>query len=317
LRLADGGGFARRSILEVEQVRQFARYAARCPGRLARERALLELPPHARRLGVREPIVAPERAANAPELSEALAGLVQAMGPLLARGDAASATERADLRAACELLGRLEIDVDGGWRLLRAVSGFAGRADIERELYAPLLALSESVQKHMLALALAHGLRDPDPLVRAAAFAANHATFGRRFLREALLALRPLGPTPEGTLALTPVFGLRPEHPDAEAVYVRVFELLREHGLPLPALLPERDARALRLELLLIPMSIVHDFRTFPERVRAAAMFALGDVSGAGFESLRKEDWEIWWRAHYQEEAAAIRALEAAAEGGA
>src|SRR5205085_1398711 len=32
--------------------------------------------------------------------------------------------------------------------------------------------------------------------------------------------------------------------------------------------------------------------------VRVHAMLALGRLSGAGFQSLREEDWQAWWNAH-------------------
>ena len=47
---------------------------------------------------------------------------------------------------------------------------------------------------------------------------------------------------------------------------------------------------------LLYPVATQHPV----ERVRISAMSTLSEVSGAGFRSLREEDWQTWWLARTQ-----------------
>ena len=295
--------------LHAEQVRQFARYAAYCPSRLARERCYLELGVHALRLSLRDPIAEPERAANAPELEEAIADLAHALDSMVKAGRRVDATTRRDFEAACELLGDLELDIEGGWRLLKVIAAFGQVNRVPESELTPLFELSEAVQRHLVALALGRGRLDADPLVRAAAWRANHAAFGAAFLNEALAALILTSRGPDGRAVVTETFRLEGESSGDDEVFLAVMELVREEGLPLvPGLSPAQRAD-LRFRQLFALVQITHDFEAFGERSRSAAMRALAKVSGSDLTSLRKEDWEAWWNGFRTPEVARINEL--------
>jgi hypothetical protein len=283
-------------FLEAEQVRQFARYAVFCPSNLGRERAFLELAAHAQRLEIEEVELAPGQAANAPELTEGLRGLREVLVRLAGAHGQEDETTRRDFAAACELLGKLELDVEGGRRLLHLIAAFGQLPSLEDEQLGPLLELSTGVQRRVTALALARGRYDPDGRVRAAAYRANYAAYGPAFLEEALRALLPPTFTEQGRVKVTEGFRLLPERGEQEDVFLTVFELLRANGLPsIPGSLPS-VAIGRRLLQLHVLMQVAHDFSAYPDRVRAEAMATLNDVSGADITSLREEDWGRWWK---------------------
>lgn len=314
LDLGDGGLAPDEHWLHAEQVRQFVRYAVYCPSALARERCQLELAEHAQRLELREPPTPGERApANAPEISEALAGLVQALDAMVQSRGVVDATTRTDFVAACRLLEGLELDVDGGWRLLKVVSRFGLVSRVSDEELEPLFRLSGKVQRDLVGLALAHGRSDPSARVRAAAWRANYAAYGPDFLLEALAALTLAERGEDGAPLRTPRFGLAPEWRSGEDdVFLAVLGLVGDDGLPAPRGATAAERRSLRFRQLFALVQIAHDFSAYGERSRAAAMLALGNVSGAGVRSLRKEDWERWWDEHRDAEAEAVeRAFEA------
>ena len=280
-------------------VRHFAWLGVEDPFGLSRERALLELGQLAAEMDLAEPVTEPEAAANAPDLSEAIAGLASATRRLLEEGRRAGPTARADFEAACELLGSMDFDLEGGRRLLGVLAALVARVPDGVALFEPLLRLNAEVQEQLVGLALARSLSDPDPRVRAAAIEANWRAYKERFLAEAVLALdgRPRDETdPPSPFALAEVW------PGDEEVFVRVFTLVREHGLPLDGASPER-----KLELLHVLCQVAVDYTAYGDRSRTAAMLALGAVSGAGISSLRLEDWQEWWRDFAPSELEALR----------
>ncbi len=283
---------------EAVEVRHFARYAAECPAALARERALLQLGEHGRRLGLTEPHVAPARPANAEELRLRIASLVDGAEGLRARG--ADATALADFQAACEVLAAAEVDLAGGRRALAALAPFlrGGRLP-SAEARERLAEVSVALQRQVVGEALARGLRDPEPFVRAAAYEACIATYGEPFLVEAALCLgvRPTQPfLPGGHGEPYTQFGLVSEPPDVGAVRRVVCRTLAEGGLPQVA--REDDARglALRFGVLVTLMQVATRFDAFDSEARAQAMLALEGLTGAGLVSLREEVWDRWWR---------------------
>lgn len=300
-------------FLEAERVRQFTRYAAFCPSALCRERAFLELAPHAARLQV--PALASldrGRAANAPELAEGLRGLRSVLVQLALARDEVDYTTRRDFEAACALLGRFEYDIEGGRRLLRVIAAFGELPSLRKRDLEPLLALSLDVQRRVVALALVRGRYDPSGAVRAAAFRANYAAHGDAFLQEALLALvNPRRVDADGVLIVSERFHLVPEIGNEPEPYEAVFELMREHGLPGVSGTPA-DAIAARLAQLHTLMQVTHDFSTYPDRIRALAMSTLGEVSGADLHSLREEEWGAWWTQHRITEGVRLQRAEAA-----
>ena len=283
-------GTSRPHYQQLEQVRQFARFAVLCPGRLTRERALLALAPHGQRLELSAPLAPPAEAANGPELRSALAGLVQAATPLLRSAGRQDATLRSDLAAAAELFAELHLDVEGGWRALRALAVLAAGVGLEREGLEPLKLLSIDLQRRMVGMALHSGLRDNDSYVRAAAVRAAYQLFGEPFLA-ALLA--SIGSPPDSDRKLG--FGLNGVFLKQPEVLVAAFELVREHGLPRSPELSPMLQRIERFEQLELLIEVVHRSQSLDDRTRTPAMLAMAEVLPAVEAGLRKEDWLAWW----------------------
>ena len=195
LMLADQARYGGSAYADAELVRQFARYAAYCPAALGRERALIELGGIAQALELGDPVVEEVEAANAAELSEALAGLVEALQPILDSRDPGP-TERRNFVAACRLLEQRHYDIEGGRRLLEVIGSLSRGKRLEAEVFEPLHRLSVRVQKEIVGRALAAGRVDPVPFVRAEGYVANWRAYRDPFLDEALLSLVLYDPTP-------------------------------------------------------------------------------------------------------------------------
>jgi len=311
MRLADAkiaGSVWRRN----EQVRQFARYAATAPSQLARERALLELPPHAVRLAVTEPTPPPtESAANANQLLASIDGLVDAARGMLDSGSPTE-TELLDFEAAVDLLARTDLDIEGGTRLLRAVGPFLSIRGLPARAEDALARLSEDVQARLVSEALYRGLRDPSAVARAGAYQACLEVFGEDFAIAALFSLVSRDARPGW---FDERFG-RFDLPLAPAIFTEVHLTTLAHfearGLPADATSPS-SLRSIELRgaifealALLATQGIL-----YPDRTRLAAMRALGSVSGGELRTLREEEWAAWFRARSEElsaEAARLRA---------
>ena len=293
--LADGKG-AREAHRQVIQVRQFSRFAMRSPGNLVRERSILELAGHAKRLGLTDlkDIVDPKaievQSANAADLSTLMAGLIDTLEPVLLESSNPTQTQRADFALACEQFDESLIEIDGLWRVLKAVETFAARVDLKREDLAPLLDLSERLQRRSVALALAAGSVDPSPRVRSAALQSGFAAFGHDILQEALNQLRR---EPAGERRSR--FGLTVAHVVEDTFATKMFELLAEHGWPhlgIPGSLEWRDNR---FQDLRSALTIVHNTAQFNSTTRAKAMQALKVLIPDGPGGLREESWTSWW----------------------
>jgi hypothetical protein len=311
---------------EAEEVRHFARYAVACPAGLARERALIEIAPHGVRLGLTEPYEPPARPANAEELRVRISGLVDGARGLLVARSGAGDTALTDFEAACQVLAAAEIDLAGGRRALAAVSPFLRSGGLPERARDALVALSESLQRRLVGEALAHGLRDPLPYVRAAALRANTEVFGDSFLVEAALVVgaRPAQELlPDGHGRAFQRFGLVSDEVDVGEARVEVFRLLIERGVPGPAAGTDAQSLALRFGLLVTLMQVATRFDLFESETRTHAMLALDAVSGARLGSIREEVWDTWWRetgpelqeAYRAEQRRATAPAEAAAEG--
>jgi len=297
LRLA-GTGDGPRRWREAEEVRHFARYAAVCPAGLARERALLELAPHGRRLQLAGPYRRPAVPASAEELRVRLAGLIDGAQSLASKGGSAPATALADFQSACKVLAEAEVDIAGGRRVLRAIAPFLRRTGLRAEAAASLTALSEGIQRRLVAEALAIGLEDPLPYVRAAAVRSCTEVYGDVFLLEAafVLGVRPVQPVLPGAFgAEFTAFGLRPDPPEVEEMRVEICRLLSTRGLPAPARTADARGLTLRWGVYAALTQVATRYEIFESRARAQAMLALDVVSGAGLGSLREEVWQDWW----------------------
>ncbi|MEE2940614.1 MAG: hypothetical protein VX460_09550, partial [Planctomycetota bacterium] len=172
-----------------EQVRALTRYARFAPSQLLRERALLELGVHGRRLEVPARFVASERPATAADLAGALNVLVDATRSLLE--DRSSAAAREGFDEALARFADLEYDIQGGARILRAVGPFLRASAIPAEQQERLRELSIDVQRRCVREAIQAGLFDPSPVARAAAMRSGIEALGEPFLVECALALVP------------------------------------------------------------------------------------------------------------------------------
>jgi hypothetical protein len=252
-----------------------ARLAVDDGSMLSRERALYVLARAAAPLGHILPLPAPkDRPLAGPEaLSRALGALVAASRPLLGMGEW-NATAEAELGASVELVRALNLDLDGARRALDVSCKLALRAGWKGR-GAGIAQLVEDLERVCVSRAIAHGLADDAPRTQAAAIEASEAVAGHSVLAGLLLQGAARAETPalvlERILMRLRLGGLV-EHSD-------------EPGAPPPAELHEAQLRALWRIVL---------GREEPA-LRVAAMSALGAVSGAGFASLREEDWMVWW----------------------
>ncbi len=256
------------------QVEWFARLAVSDPARLSRERAVHGLARAGARLSAGIPTaLAKDQTPAGPEaVGEALAGLVRASRPVLERGLRATAAQRLDLDAACQVIEGMTLDVDGARRTLRAAADLSAAAGAGNLAAAPLSRLSEELQRRCVRQALAAALFDPEPLVRAAAVEAAVKSAGSRVLNEILVQL---------------------PHEMSPEVLVRVMDVVRHVGLPDVA---PADSNATPEQWREIRLTLIYDLLDRPESaVRVGAMRALARVSDAGIASLREEDWQSWW----------------------
>ena len=306
-------GEGRSAWRDGEHVRIFARYALYAPSKLARERALLELEAHAERLGIETPYKPTGPTANAPELIEELAGLVDASRRLIAERAAPTETAVLDFNAAVEVIERSEFDVQVGSRLLRAIGPFLRTNALPEAQREKLSELGLDVQKAMVAEALARGLGDRSDLARSAAFRANLAVFGEDFAVAALFSLLPPRFLREEVVRRFDQFVIPTVPATFQEVHFAVFEYLEEHGLPASAVGETIPALELRGVIIVALWQIAVNTIVFSDRSRHAAMRALGTVSGGELETLRWEEWDTWRREKSEEMTRKINALKGVA----
>ena len=290
---------------ENEQVRVLTRFARHGPSKLVRERALLELAGHAKRLGLDRSHA--ERAdavevlpANAPELIEALDGLVDAARRILGEGATASETARLDFDAAVSLLEGTKLNIQGGSRLLRALGPFLRSVGLPDAAKDRLAELSLSVQKELVAEALHFGAYDPSSLARAGALQAGVEVFGEEYLIEATLALLPPGYVLEAVRARHQRFAIPPVPASFVEVHLAVSQALRDAGLPVAACKGTRESLELKGTLMSVLWRVSVSDVAFTDRSRHAMMRALAALSGGELETLRSEEWDVWFEARIE-----------------
>jgi hypothetical protein len=269
------------------QIEWASRLAAADPWRLTRERAMAILGQAGKRITAGVPAGLPEGSiASGPDaVSEALAGLLRASRPVLDHGSRLTDTERLDLDSACEVIRGLTLDLDGARRLLHASVDLSAAAGWGKKSAAPLADLALELERRCVRFGLAAGLKDTEPIVRAAAVEASVRCAGPSVLDPILLQLQR-EPTPE--------------------VILRVMDLIRELGLPTTPIATQPVAP--NAETTLTPeqsrkarLAAIFDLLDRPEgSVRVSAMRTLSAVSGAGVHSLREEDWQGWWVANME-----------------
>lgn len=285
---------------ENEEVRILTRFGRYAPSQLVRERALLDLGAQALRLGLKESHL--ERtgggellAANAPELIEALDGLVDATRQVLAEGSRASDTALLDFGSAVELLQGTELDVQGGSRLLRALGPFLRNVGLPKVAEDQLATLSRKVQMDLVSEALHFGAGDRSAIVRAGAIYAGIEAFGDPYLIEATLALLPNAYVLEAVRERHQRFGIPSIPASFLEVHLVIAEALRDNGLPVPARLGTEKSLELQGTLLSVLWRVSVSDVAFTDRSRHAMMRALGVLSGGELETLRSEEWDAWF----------------------
>lgn len=264
------------------QIEWAARLAAADPWRLTRERATYMLGRAGQKLSAGIPTGLPEGShASGPDaVGEALAGLLRASRPALDHASRMTATEKLDLDSACQVVSGMTLDLDGARRLLHASVDLVAAIGAGKPAAAPIADLALELERRCIRFALTDALKDSDPFVRAAGVDAAVRCAGAGILDPILLQL---------------------DNEPAQEVIVRVLDLVREVGLPDGPLHGNISggAQFTPEQAKMARLGSIYKVVGRPEGwVRVSAMRTLGAVSGAGFHSLREEDWQAWWAAY-------------------
>ena len=261
------------------QVEYFARYAVNDPWQISRQicaRALgtagarLELAKFPRAT-VSGPVATPEA------VRDALAPLIRAVAPRPREPLQSLAAPASDLEAACRGMAELNYDLDGLLRALPACTFLLQHHAVDLNSRQLLLDLVRNLERRTVQIALDRAAADSNPNVRAAALRGLVHANGPAYLAKQF-----------------PLLGTEPER----EVQLAMLSMIRALGLPGAKSADAAGAQSEREgELaLLYKVATVHP----DEGVRVSAMATLGAVAGAGFKSLREEDWEMWWYARTQ-----------------
>ncbi len=251
------------------QVEYFARFSASDPWQISRQICMEQLGHAGARLMMERhaPRVEDTTQLATPEtLRDALAPLVPGLVPR------EGSSKPKDVASALAAIGGLNYDLDGILRSLAACSGLLRQQAPDSPHRPALLALVLDLERRTVRLALERGVADTDPHVRAQAIAASVRANGPAYLSKFMPRL--------GTDA-------------GEAVPLAILELVRSQGLSAekPGEIGGQSPREGELALL-VRVATEHPV----DRVRVSAMLALSDHSGAGFASLREDDWDHWWQ---------------------
>jgi hypothetical protein len=255
---------------------------------LGRERAMLELGKHAKRLGVTGPGRPIQNAATAEDLSPLLASLAKAGLGALPTAVVSLDTElygggSPDTlgEAITSLLG-LNLDRDGALRVLAVCDVLRERSDkLENADVATLARLDDLQQAMQIAIieqAFLAGMSDSSARVRIATL-------------HGLVNLQ--GGPPDGTLL---VFATDPD----QDVVAAAMTWVTNNGIPFPTEgLTEADLALYKSEWIRF---LVGQCQSPNGVISMKTCEALGTVSEASFRSLRPEDWTVWWREAHENE---------------
>ena len=246
------------------------------PWPLVRERAALELGRLSKDLdlGTLEGPPAPNEASGAKETEVALTQLIRAAKSSLYELRAPNETEELDIQAACAVVRDLKLTVETGRDALEVLELLMAKGDFGPEFREPIEQLARELAGKLAGQALVRAVRDPEPIVRAAAIQAIVEATGTDVLR-ALLEQMAGEPSP--------------------VVLTRVMRLIRQNGLPeLPDSISPEVAERVRQ----VWVDVLYSFATAHQSgiVRVNAMQTMHAVVG-GPDSLRSEDWQRWWHA--------------------
>jgi hypothetical protein len=179
------------------------------------------------------------------------------------------------LNDACAALEALVLDLEGARRALDAVGQLGALRGLDAADRDRLRRSGEELARRLVRQALAAALLDKEPVVRAAAVEAS---------------------VKSGGLAVLDSMVLHFDRERSAEVIARVLAIVAKYGLPEPPADRDEAGRARwRDEQLLALYALL--VRRPEGEVRVAAMQALSRVANAGFESLREEDWQAWFRA--------------------
>ncbi len=256
------------------QVEYFARYAVQDPWQISRQICVRALGVAGLRLNLAEhpPQAMSGEIATPEAVRNALTPMIHAT-TLSARGGEAST----GLAAACQAMAALNYDLDGLLRALPASSYLLRREPLGSKNRELLLALVVDLERRTVQQALDRASTDSNSYVRAAAIEALVSARGREYLARSFPQL--------GT-------EIEPEVPLALLGMVRSIGLPGSTSVTADPAQTEREGEL----ALLYQVATQHPV----ERVRISAMSTLSEVSGAGFRSLREEDWQTWWFARTQ-----------------
>ncbi|MFN9787780.1 MAG: hypothetical protein ACK57N_14515 [Planctomycetia bacterium] len=243
------------------QIEWATRLAVEDPAFVVRAAAVEALGPLGRRIDAGLPQAALEGAqASSPEaVAQALAGVVSAARATADREPGAQAR----LDAALDGLRQLDLDLAGAWRAERLVRTLLRVKDGDE-----LRATQRELQVRLWKRALGAALQDDAHEVRAAALATCLA-----------------GDPRLGNTVVWELF----RREESALVRASTCRALAERGLPADG---EGVARDDWLGLL-VQLAVADP----EESVAHAAMLCLSRRAGAGFKSLREEDWHAWWTA--------------------
>lgn len=259
------------------QVAWSTRLAVGDPFALSRERAVLLLGRLGARLEAGRPAGLPSGTtpASAELVTEKATALVRAVraivDPASIKTEAGESAPTID--AACAALEALTLDVDGARRVIEALSQLSRLRGVDGPARERMQRTSLDLERRAVRQAIAIAFKDKEPVVRAAAVEAAVECAGVGVLDSMLQQL---------------------DREPAPVVLVRVLRLVRERGLPPPpADAPAEDRSRWRDGQLAAIYQLLYS-RPQSE-IHVAAMQALSSVAGAGFASLREEDWQAWF----------------------
>ena len=294
--LLDLESFSSRDLYNLALLTEiYAWLAVGDPYILSRERCVLALGQIGRSLGVARPLSAPaeEEQPTAEELGDKLADLIAAFAAQMGQANSVDsvtapgsepsnetqATAAPELEAACQALAQLDYGITAGRRILRTGAVLIDSAPRNAKEFEPLRDLVRDVAQRMTAIALGEASNDEKGIVRAAAIHAWVECTGNRVGELLVAALRDQDPL----------------------VMHQLMREITKHGLPQSE--HSMDAEELRQWKRNWISNLVTVSRTpLNGEVSIAACQALHRVTGAGFESLRTEDWVDWWEDQLQSE---------------
>ncbi len=244
------------------------------PWPLVRERAVLQLGQLSDRLELNAlpGLPKPSEVSGREEVEVALTQLIRAAKTSVYELRAPDESEVLDIEAACDLVRELTLIVETGHDALEVIEVLLNTGDVGPEFRDPIRELAHDLARDLAGQALARAVRDPEPVVRAAAIQAIVESTGTDVLRTVIeqMAREP-----------SPV------------VLTRVLRLIRSYGLPE---VPSEIAAEAAARIREVWIDVLYSFATAHDIgiVRVNAMRTLNAVVG-GPNSLRGEDWQRWW----------------------